>query len=177
MENSRIIKTILFASTALLLATPFFVFSYDDKTTHPALAQETIALFNLYYPKLAFTEDEKQAVISGDIGEDESARWMHHFYDPMFNRGLWGFSSSKVWALDTKAQAALDPAYTQTAGVFYVANQKLFDSNTDYSWDRAIYDYVWADQERGLAALGHILHLIQDASVPDHTRTATQSTV
>jgi len=170
MENSRIIKTILFASTALLLATPFFVFSYDDKTTHPALAQETIALFNLYYPKLAFTEDEKQAVISGDIGEDESARWMHHFYDPMFNRGLWGFSSSKVWALDTKAQAALDPAYTQTAGVFYVANQKLFDSNTDYSWDRAIYDYVWADQERGLAALGHILHLIQDASVPDHTR-------
>ena len=170
MENPPFLKIILFASTALLLATPFFVFAYDDKTTHPALAQETVALFNLYYPRMALTEEEKQAVMSGDIGEDESARWMHHFYDPVYNRGLWGFSSSKVWALDTTAQAALDPAYTQTAGVFYVTNRKLFDSNTDYSWDRAIYDYVWADQKRGLVALGHLLHLIQDASVPDHTR-------
>lgn len=171
MENIRVIKLNLVAFLWMgLLTAPFFVVAYDDKTTHPALAQETVALFNLYYPQLALSEEAKQSVMSGDIGEDESARWMNHFYDPIYNRGLWGFSSSKVWALDTKAQAVLDPAYTQAAGVFYAVNQKPFDSRTDYSWDRAIYDYVWHDQKRGLAALGHILHLIQDASVPDHTR-------
>ena len=46
----------------------------------------------------------------------------------------------------------------------------LYSSDSDYSFDRAVYEYVNGDKERGLKTLGHILHLIEDMSVPAHTR-------
>ncbi|MEK7501287.1 MAG: hypothetical protein AAB642_04155, partial [Patescibacteria group bacterium] len=39
-----------------------------------------------------------------------------------------------------------------------------------YSWERSIYEYAWGDKNRALLGLGHVLHLIEDATVPDHTR-------
>ena len=162
----------------MLIASPFFVLAYDDKTAHPALTDEVVDLFNLYYPNIKIDDVDKTLIKKGSINEDSGTRWMHHFYDPIYNRGLWGYSSSKVWALDTAGQAMLDIGYVQGGGSVYgTVTTKPFDSGTDYSWDRAIYDYVWVDKARGLEGLGHILHLVEDASVPDHTRTATQSTV
>lgn len=172
MENSRLIKYFTLATLmGMLIASPFFVVAYDDKTAHPALTDEIIDLFNLYYPKSKIDDTDKESIKKGSIGEDVDTRWMHHFYDPIYNRGLWGYSSSKVWALDTAGQAILDMGYVQGGGsVLATVSTHPFDSRTDYSWDRAIYDYVWADKKRGLEGLGHILHLLEDASVPDHTR-------
>ncbi|MEK9175044.1 MAG: lamin tail domain-containing protein, partial [Patescibacteria group bacterium] len=171
METNRFIKYFTLATiVGMLIASPLFVFAYDDKTAHPALTDEIVDLFNLYYPNAKIDDKDKELIKNGSIGEDVDTRWMHHFYDPIYNRGLWGYSSSKVWALDSFGQASLDAGYIQGGSVLETVSTRPFDSRTDYSWDRAIYDYVWADKERGLEGLGHILHLLEDASVPDHTR-------
>jgi parallel beta-helix repeat protein len=164
---------------------PFFVFAYDDKTTHPALTQETVSFFNLSYPSSIISEGGKELIIQGSIDEDSGTRWMHHFYDPVHQRGLvfedsklqkypelaaiaagvkseW--ESSKEWAENTSLQRG------RIAGIAGGIFTDYFSGSNDYSWDRAIYDYAWGDRNRGLKALGHILHLLQDAAVPDHTR-------
>ena len=46
----------------------------------------------------------------------------------------------------------------------------VFSGANDYTWERAIYDYLYGDRARAWLALGHNLHLIQDKTVPDHTR-------
>ena len=161
-----------FSSLYLLVIFALFpapIFAYDDKTTHPALTNEIIELFNYSYPDLALSSEEKIFVKQGSIEEDAFGRWMRHFYDPVYNRGLiFGqeWQSSKDWAEDTVAQRLLDPNYQAVIAL----TMPYFGGSTDYSWDRAIFEYVHGDKKRGLEALGHILHLLEDASVPDHTR-------
>ncbi|QQG46627.1 MAG: lamin tail domain-containing protein [Candidatus Niyogibacteria bacterium] len=165
MENYRYVKRATIFSTAvtILLLWPFFVLAYSDQTTHPALTQETINFFNLNFTELSFTDAEKELVKRGSIDEDAAPRWLRHFYDPVYERGLWGQLSSKDWA-----KATFDQAGFASVGLGEV--KELYSADSDYSWERAIYEYAWGDKERGLKTLGHILHLIQDASVPDHTR-------
>ena len=164
MEDIQSIKiTIFLLITAIVISGPSFVFAYSDQTTHPALTDETIDFFNSYLPDKAFSDSEKEIVKQGSIEEDAAPRWLRHFYDPVYERGLWGQLSSKQWAKATFEQAGF-------AAVGLGSVNELFSAEDDYSWDRAIYEYTWGDRDRGLETLGHILHLIQDASVPDHTR-------
>lgn len=164
---------------------PLFVFSYDNKTTHPALTQEIVKFFNRSYPELTITEEDQQKIIQGSIDEDADARWLYHFYDPVYNRGLvlkdssfpsdpslafiaGGVQSSwenaKLWAEDTSLQqGSIDKI---SMGIF----TDYFSGTRDYSWDRGIYEYTWGSRDRSLLTLGHILHLLEDMTVPDHTR-------
>ena len=152
---------------------PFFVFAYDDVTTHRALTQEIIEFFNASYPQQGITSQDTDIMIQGSKDEDAFGRWMRHYYDPMNDKGLVYFGvnwqSSKEWANDSVAQATykIQDAPEKT---MYGTVKDLFSGNTDYSWERAIYEYAWGDKKRGLDSLGHILHLIEDATVPDHTR-------
>ena len=168
---------------AIFALQPFSVLAYST-VTHSALTGETIDFFNKNFLDLKFSSAEEiEFIKKGSIGEDDGFRPLNHFYDPVYNRGLVlsnididnpqvaivaanvkpQFSSSKEWANNTKLQAGL-----AAVGLGSVSN--LFSARDDYSWERAIYEYAWGDRNRGLEALGHVLHLIQDASVPDHTR-------
>jgi hypothetical protein len=140
------------------------VFGYSDETTHPALTDEVVDLYNLRNPNRILSDSEKGMMKRGSTDEDDEARWMHHFYDPVYDRGLWGFSPSIVWANDTLAQGGL--LDRPLAGTL----RSYFGADTDHTWQRAIYEYAWGDKERAMYDLGHVLHLIEDASVPDHTR-------
>ena len=146
-----------------LALSPFFTFAYEPETTHKALTQEIIKVFNAYYPNLKIGDVERSMVESGSVAEDNGLRALHHFYDPVYARGLAGQIPAKDWAENTLAQASI---FRPLAG----AITGVFGAPTDYSWDRAVYDYVWVSKSRGLDGLGHILHLIEDMSVPDHTR-------
>src|SRR3989338_205672 len=90
MENSRfLIKsfyTIIWGGTLFVL--PFFTFGYDDKTTHPALTQEIVKFFNASYPEKQINNTDAEKIIQGSIDEDTQTRWLYHFYDPVYNRGL-----------------------------------------------------------------------------------------
>ena len=87
MENPRFVKSV-FLLVALLLATPFFVRSYDDHTTHPALTAEIIKLYNLKFPEKNIASVDAEHIIQGSIDEDAGARALYHVYDPVHNRGL-----------------------------------------------------------------------------------------
>jgi hypothetical protein len=143
MEVKRYVKIV-----ALMLALyPALVFGYSDDITHPILSREAIKLFETSVGQ-TFSATEKQVIINGTVEEDSGVRWLEHFYDPINNRGLSNgrFATSKQWA----------------HGQNSVGN--------DYTWETAIYDYAYGNKQQGLKALGHILHLLQDKTVPDHTR-------
>ncbi len=61
----------------IFLAMPFSVSAYSEKTTHPALTDEIVDFFNLYYPPANFSDAEKELIKRGSIEEDNSPRWMH----------------------------------------------------------------------------------------------------
>src|SRR3989338_4912933 len=169
MENNRPVKTFAFLLTmGMFISFPLFVSAYSDETTNPGLTVETVKFFNIYFPNLELGDTEKELLMKGSVEEDINIRAMHHFYDPVYERGITilgiEWSKSKEWAKDTLAQAGI--VDSMTAGTL----NSFFDGESDYSWDRAIYEYAWGNKERGLEALGHVIHLIQDASVPDHTR-------
>ncbi|MFH0803881.1 MAG: hypothetical protein V1877_02075, partial [Candidatus Tagabacteria bacterium] len=170
MENRKFIKFSIFPIGLIIFIIPLFSFAYSDTTTHPALTDEIVDLFNYNYSSLKISDLEKELIKKGSTNEDIPPRWMQHFYDPVYNRGLvlvkeW--EKSKDWAKDTLAQAKYDPVFAASLGTI---TRKLFSSKTDYSWDRAVYEYVWGDKQKGLEALGHTLHLLEDATVPEHTR-------
>ncbi|MBI1957438.1 MAG: hypothetical protein HYS44_03215 [Candidatus Niyogibacteria bacterium] len=161
MEIHRLIKKCIFYAVTTLLW-PSLLFAYEVGT-HAALTDKTIDFFNIQFPTLKIADPGKESIKVGSIAEDDGARFFHHFYDPVYERGLFGFSSSKLWAEATIEQGGL--AAVGAGGI-----KELFSTEDDYSWERGIYEYAWGDKKRGLETLGHILHLIQDASVPDHTR-------
>ena len=146
---------------------PAFVFAYSPETTHNALTDDIVDLYNYTYPSKKFSDSEKTLVKRGSIEEDRpSERVINHFYDPIYNVGLKSINyTSKQWAMSANAQSFNN----QFAGVGGLLLE-TFSSPTDFSWERAIFDYAYKDKERGLIALGHILHLIEDATVPDHVR-------
>ncbi|MBI2025543.1 lamin tail domain-containing protein, partial [Candidatus Kaiserbacteria bacterium] len=98
------------------------------------------------------------------------------FYDPVYNRGLTiagnEWMKAPAWAEGTLAQASYAGNLAKIPGIsaLYGTAYEVYSADTDYSWERAVFDYAWGDKERGLLALGHILHLVEDMSVPDHTR-------
>jgi len=150
----------------LVLTSSIFVFpglaqAYSAMTTHRAITNESAKVFNHYYSARALSPSQINLLIKGNVDEDTPPRWLNHFYDPVHQIGFRGLRTSKDWAENTTAQAALT---NKTPLAEY------FSASGDYSWERAIYDYVYDDKNRALEALGHTLHLIQDATVPDHTR-------
>jgi len=110
---------------------------------------------------------DAQNIIIGSEEEDNPIyRTVNHFYDPIHNKGLLSsFIPAYDWAENTKAQAMYSPRYVLLAGLL-----SIFSSDADYSFDRAVYEYVWGNKQKGLETLGHIVHLIEDMSVPAHTR-------
>ena len=130
------------------------VFVYDTNIAHPGLTRLSAELYNNKLeqgslPKLS--QKEINWLMAGAIEEDTPLRWMNHFYDPVHNLGLKGaYDSAKVWSKNYQHQTNY--------------------SKGNQSWQEAIYQYQKGDYEKAFTALGHILHLIEDMSVPAHTR-------
>src|SRR3989344_5660554 len=158
MENRRSIIQLILLCAVTTLLWPSFLFAYEVGT-HAALTDKTVDFFNVHFLELKLDDAAKALMKKGSVDEDDGARFTHHFYDPVYERGLLGFSSSKEWAEATIEQGGL--AAVGAGGI-----KEFFSTEGDYSWERAIYEYVWRDKNRGLETLGHILHLIQDVSVP-----------
>ena len=161
MENR---KSLIFLTLVSFLFLPLFVSAYKPETTHKGLTNDIIKLYEYNYSS-KFTEEEKNSIEKGAVDEDNGTRALNHFYDPVYNKGV--ALTSKDWAGNTQVQAVASGSYLAGLGN---ATQGYFSSATDYSWDRAIYEYAHGNKNRGLESLGHILHLIEDATVPDHTR-------
>lgn len=130
----------------LLTVVPVFAHDWDD--THPVLTDEIVNFFNINFPDQKLTEEEKQWLVKGSIDEDAGERSLFHFYDPVYNRGRFTDFTSKDWALKEGIQ----------------------DNYSNFSYTRALDEYAKGDREMSLTAFGHVLHLLEDAGTPEHTR-------
>ncbi|HEY4474793.1 MAG TPA: lamin tail domain-containing protein [Candidatus Paceibacterota bacterium] len=140
------------------------VSAYNQDYTHPALTNGIVDFYNLNFPQKLSNQD-KNWIIRGSIDEDQGMRPMNHFYDPVHDIGVAGFSTSKQWAMSSGAQSNLamsNNSIAQSAGVI-----KSLD---DFSYQRAMADYAQGDRQRAMIGFGHLLHLLEDVGVPDHTR-------
>lgn len=156
MENKKLVKFIISFITLALFGSFLFLQkaqSYDSKCGHIKLTENIAQIYNQYIePDLS---PKQIAWLKwGAEHEDTPVRYLNHFYDPINNRGWANQLTTKQWSQDSVRQSL--------PGFF-----------GDYSWHKAIYEYQQGNQEYAYKALGHILHLMQDMSVPDHTRDDT----
>ena len=162
MENRKSLISITIGFLVFLF--PFASFAYKPETTHKALTRDIIKFYSHFNPEFLSAED-KESVEKGAVEEDTGTRPLNHFYDPVYKEGLPGALAASDWALNSRRQSNLE----QVAGANILITDE-FSMPGDYSWERAVYEYVYGDRSRAMESLGHILHLIEDMTVPDHTR-------
>ncbi|MBI1975089.1 MAG: hypothetical protein HYS57_01865, partial [Parcubacteria group bacterium] len=163
METHPVFLTKKFSVTVIILAVSLFsgrVLAYDQNETHPALTRYIGEFYNKVNPQNPLSREDVGSLAQGSVAEDNNARFIYHFYDPVNQKGLWGRNlSSRDWSQDIQAQAKL----------FGLAGAPMGDS-TNQTWERAIFEHVKGNRQAAMYALGHVLHLIEDATVPEHVR-------
>lgn len=142
----------------IVAATIGFVFAYDNITTHPQLSRAAVNVFQNYSGK-ALTQQQVSWIVQGSVDEDAAPRYLNHYYNPVTNSGLndWDeFLRMDVDGISAKEWAQNQGGYISHAG--------------DYSEPAILENYRIGNKERAYQGVGHILHLMQDMSVPAHTR-------
>ena len=128
------------------------VYCYDTNVAHPGIADLAVKLYNKNNTE-KISAEQMAWIKQGSIDEDTPTRWVNHFYDPVYDRGLWFLGqhdSAKVWSKDS-------------------SEQQWFSAG-DNSWQRAINDFQANKYEQAYKELGHNIHLVSDMLVPAHTR-------
>ncbi len=148
----------------ILLSICHLSFAYDEVIVHPLLTSEMAKLYNLNYAE-KLTDQEIDWMKKGSKDEDERQglliRSGNHFYNPF---GI------KKWADNTfVGNIVPEPKLTAKEWAHDSLEQDSFPGG-DFTWERGIWDYVNGDKQHAYESLGHILHLIEDSTVPAHTR-------
>lgn len=97
---------------------------------------------------------------------------------PTFNKlcdGIGGFREpSKTWATNEELQQLTSYTPGNIFAMLISREQeekiKKFFPTSNLTWQMAIRHWLNSEKEMAMFTLGHVLHLIEDASVPDHTR-------
>lgn len=163
---------------------PFISFAYETET-HTFLAEKTLEFYNNESSQ-KISQELAPFLIDGVRREDDAPRWMNHFYDPVYNRGLsydptidpgvnlGTWQASKNWVNDEENQNKTKYKISAVMASILTAVQKQKISEvtdeTNFTWNKALRLYIKGDKEGAMFALGHVIHLLQDLSVPDHTR-------
>ncbi len=176
----RAVKNLIVLTGGLLLASFLFlpaprVSAYNGAIVHPDLTRETVAFYELSTGR-KLTDEQKQWIGQGSIDEDKAPRWINHFYDPAFERGLsttalgFGYAGypAKNWAQFSSYQT-LNPANIAN---LWTGNGPVFSGSWwgDFSYEAAIKNYSQSKEKEAYMALGNVLHVIGDMTVPEHVR-------
>ncbi|RMH39506.1 MAG: hypothetical protein D6689_16410 [Deltaproteobacteria bacterium] len=133
--------------------------AYDNHFTHRWITRQAAALLAAAYPGrydelvayvdavAAGADHEDDLILDGD-DDPTTLRVMRHFFRPTDGAGLFmngrQFPNSYEWAIVPSDENAWD-------------------------WSDGIAAYARGDVEEAYFVLGHVVHLIQDATVPAHT--------
>ncbi len=170
------------AVVSIFLLSPAISTAYDESTTHPALTQEIVDFYNASFPTAPLTSQQKEWVIAGSRDEDTPPRWINHFYDPVRGVGWSGDKSGSIPApvVSMLGQVGLssEPPLSAVAWIHATLIQNQYERyGGNFTWERGIQAAGEGDAERAYKTLGHALHLLEDMSVPDHTRDDTHAHV
>ena len=184
MENRRNIKTALLITLGLFITTNQTV-AYNIET-HAFLTQKAYETYAKAHSNNQVTQELLPYLIDGARREDDPPRWMNHFYDPIKNRGLsydpaidpvntGNWQKSKDWAQDSKNQTSFvySPVIATVLSAMQSGKIQPYFPTSDFTWNEALRYWIQGEKEMALFTLGHILHLMEDTSVPDHTRNDT----
>jgi len=153
------------------------ILAYAPQTTHSGLTENITTFYNFSAPK-KITNTQMEWLVQGSQNEDNGLRCLNHAYDPVYNRG-WHLSlanldigyTSKEWSQSENAQISFGAmnfsGIKDTWQSLWLGPNNL-DSNQ--TWNKAIYEYLNGHEKEAFTALGHVLHLIEDATVPAHVR-------
>ena len=153
--------------------------AYDDKTTHPALTDEIADFYNLSFSNKQLTSQEKEWIVEGAILEDTPPRWINHFYDPIYQESWTGEKAGNI-APSTIVSWATAGLFTENpiSAVEWVNNQSIQEKYSRYGGDRTwkkVWNITLTATKEAYITLGYVLHLLEDQSVPDHTRNDTHA--
>lgn len=159
---------------------PDDVFAYDAATTHQALTQEIVRLYNLIHPDRQIDAVSLENILKGSVEEDAPPRWINHFYNPLTKTGWTGdnmgaFPSSVVRLfsfIGISSEEAL-------SAIDWIKNNIIQDKYSSYggshTWKMGLKAYAAGNMDAANQTLGHILHILEDLGVPDHTRDDTHA--
>ncbi|MFA6364901.1 MAG: lamin tail domain-containing protein [Candidatus Paceibacterota bacterium] len=157
-----------------------YAHAYDDETTHPALTSEVISFYNSTHPDKLFTEEQRNWIVEGSKLEDVAPRWINHFYDPILKEGWTGEKTGSIAPLAVRMVAEFGLAQGKPLSAVEWVNNDLrqgdyiwYEGNK--TWKKALDEYASGNEREAYIALGHVLHLLEDMSVPDHTRNDTHA--
>lgn len=139
-----------------------------------------IDLYNLSFHGRPISAEEKQWIIQGSSDEDSWPRWVNHFYDPVYNQGWTAegfgkFSSSTGRWLSTILLSDHPPLASKYWAQSPSTQSEYKDFGGNRTWQRALSAFAIDDRQVAFYTLGHILHLLEDATVPEHTRNDTHA--
>lgn len=178
IKNKKFIVFFVLFNAVFLFS---YIFAYSPHYTHPDLTEEIAKLFNSKNSNqdLKISQNEIQWMRQGAINEDTPPRWINHFYDPENKVGWQGKhfgDRTQEQGLYSGESMAPKPAI---ASIDWVTNQEYQSAYGrqygNQTWQKAIQAYIDGDRKPAFIALGHILHLVEDLSVPDHTRNDTHA--
>src|SRR3989344_1282397 len=175
-------KIFIFLIVSVFISLAFFQQGkgYDDKTTHPGLTNEIVDFYNASFD-VKLTSEEKEWIVQGSIDEDIPPRWINHFYDPIYNEG---------WKAENLGTVP-PPTLRSISKIFLNINTEIVSSKQwvhdeflqvryagyggNNTWENAIRQYANGNKKEAYYILGHVLHLLEDKTVPDHTRNDTHA--
>jgi parallel beta-helix repeat protein len=158
-----------------------FSFSYSPYNTHPALTEEMAEFFNFKAAgrESGIGEQEIKWLKLGSVREDKAPRWINHFYDPVHKTGWSGKHFGSLPEEEGLSKGAGMAPRRPLASIEWAVSQEFQSSygrqHGNQTWQKAIKSYLGGDRKSAFIALGHILHLIEDLSVPDHARDDTHA--
>lgn len=177
MEDRKYVKYIIPAILVLGFLFSQATLAYDGET-HAYLTREIFDFYNQRFPQNKIDGSLLDYLTEGARREDDIPRWMNHFYDPVNNKGLTSVYgngyASKIWANDAEKQNETRyKTFTAIASALTAVREKKISAlttETDFTWKKAVDLYVKERKEEAFFVLGHVLHLVEDAAVPEHTR-------
>jgi len=161
----------------LILLSPIIILgsllSYSPYNTHQVLTEQIAEFYNLTTNERRLTAQEIEWMKQGAADEDYPPRWYNHFYNPLTSKGWTGSRLGKLNAqhvLNKLKELGL-MVYDPVSSIEWAKNHYLQAREDDYwTWDFGIAKYGEGNYEKAFKTLGHILHLLEDLTVPEHVR-------
>lgn len=113
-------------------------------------------------------------ITHGAVREDDGARPLNHFYDPITNLGITDHSEGpSIFGYQGYSHSSFTWASIRNIDGFFSQNLETWQNARDYEFT-ALTASSKIDREKNFAhafaSVGKVIHLIQDLSQPGHTR-------